>query len=284
MNAPRPCLLGCRTAEGVPYRAAPGWHVCHPCSDRLRIVLDTLERTYTTITAIDELIPSGHGTGTGVRTPPGPRSPAVDAILIHTDRRSTLDNQPAALATVESWARMVREELGAAVPAGRVTMARELELLRSRWDWIMYQAWVDEFAAEMRAVLQALRMVEREQPGAVMVGKCPTIAVPRELSGLPFDLECGATLRVRPGATEIRCRNCDTVWPRARWRQDLGQQQMDYATLAAELAVPTGTLRRWALEDAWQRSGTPGRPLFAVAEVEASYVRRRGTLPRREAG
>jgi hypothetical protein len=283
VNEIRPCSLGCRNAEGVPYRAAPGLLVCHPCSDRLRTVLDHIETTYTTVTDINELIPGGHGPG-GVRRPPGPRSPAVDSILVHTDPRSAWDEQPAALATVESWARMVRGELGAAVPEGRVTIGRELELLRRRWDWIMYQAWIVDFAQEMRAVLTALHMVSRQQDKVLRVGKCPIIVAVLELpTGGRVELECGASLRLRPGRDEIRCTNCGEVWPRSRWHE-IGDPWADYASLAHLWEMPPATLRWWARDDHWRSVKLGRRVVILRADALRSYVRRRGQLPLGVAG
>lgn len=279
MNNIHACVLGCTNPEGVPYRAAPGQLACHTCADRLRAVLDELGQLYADLTMIDELIPGGHG-GDGLRSVPGPRSPAVDAILVHTDVRSRPDGPLLpALAIVEQWTREVREEHAAAVPAGRVSMARELSTLRFHWDWIMGQGWLPDFADEMRRVLHSLRLAGRMTVPTLTIGRCPVviIAVPLADGGM-LDLSCGATLRVRPGDEEIRCRNCGSVWPRSRWRE-LGDQWIDYARLAAELAVPVGTLRRWCSEDSWRTEGTKRRRLVSRLDAHDSYTRRKGVLP-----
>lgn len=291
MNQPRACLLPVHTRDGeraCPRRAAPGTLVCPPCSEQLRGVLSKLALTYRAVTELDELIPGGRG-GDGVRRVPGPRSPAVDAILAHTDPRSRDDS---ALAVVESWARWVRAErsidvapagMRSTVPAGRITMDRELGTLRFNWDWIMASSEVPWFAEAMRSVTQALRQVRGELDRVTRVGKCPTIVVAGQALGIPIDLECGASLRVRPGATKIVCRNCGSEWDRDRWNE-LGDARADYATFAEQFGVPVGTLRRWAHQDSWDRAGTRGRPLWLRAEVFASYVRRRGDLNFDQAG
>lgn len=283
MNAPRPCALGCRNRDRIPYRAAPGSNVCPRCSDRLRTTLDHIESTYYTVTATAELIPSNHGPGTGVRTPPGPRSPTNDTILVHTDPRSTLDDQPAALATIESWARMLRETRGYLVPAGRITMNRELRTLRHDWDWLMAQGTVADFAQEMHAVLHALRTVDTQQAKATRVGKCQIVVAAFALpDGSTVDLECGAWLRLKPGDTEIRCRNCGHTWPKARWNE-IGEPWTTYAELARVWAMPASTLRWWAKEDSW-RTVRLGRDAVVLrADAVATYVARRG-IPVGEAG
>lgn len=273
MNAPRPCALACRNRDGIPFRAAPGLLVCHRCSDKLRTLLADLERTYTALADINELIPGGHG-NTGTRRAPGPRSPAADVILVHTDARSKWDGQPAALATVEAWAREAREENQASAPTGRITMHRELQTLLFHWDWLMARDTVTDFAAEMRAVLGALRIVHKEVDRALRVGKCPVVVIAGEDLGLPIDLECGAWLHVHTGATEITCRNCHTLWTRDRW-PELADPWTDYAWLATELTIPAGTLRRWAHEDAW-RTVRLGRTMVLRADAVSSFVRRRG--------
>lgn len=282
MSDIRPCLLGCRNAEGIPYRAAPGLHTCHPCSDRLRRTLGHIESTYTTVTAIHELIPGGHGPS-GVRTPPGPRSPANDTVLVHTDPRSKWDQQPAALATVESWARAVREDHQAAAPRGRITMHREVRTLFFYWDDIMATETVADFATDMNAVLNALRAVDAQQARALRVGRCPIVIIPAEHLGIPIDLECGAWLRLKPGQDTITCRNCAHTWPRARW-SEIGQPWATYAELGRVFAMPNGTLRRWAHEDQWRTVKIGRDALLLRADAVNSYTRRRGALPIGEAG
>ena len=293
MNNIHACVLGCTNPEGVPYRAAPGQLACHPCADRLRAVLDELGQLYTDLTTIDELMPSGHGGGDGLRSVPGPRSPAVDAILVHTDKRSAGNDRPGALAAVTSWARLVREErsldtprdqLRATVPAGRVTMARELATLQFHLDWVLAQPWLLDFAVEMRDVLRSLRAAGRLLAPTLTIGRCPVVVVTVPLrGGAHLDLTCDAALRVRVGDDVVRCRNCGTIWPRGRW-EELGDQWIDYARLSAELGVGVPTLRRWCSEDRWVTSGTARRRLVSRRDARVSYERRRGTLPLGEAG
>lgn len=283
MNQPRTCVLDCRDRDGYARRASPGLLVCSLCSERLRKTVDAIERTYLLVTQVAELIPGGRG-GDGVRRVPGPRSPAVDAIIAHTDRRS----DDGAVAVIEAWARWVRAERSldtepaqmlATVPAGRVTMYRELATLRFHWDWLMGSEQVEEFAEALTQVYYQLRRTRGELDKVTRVGKCPTlIAVTDEV-----ELRCGAWLSVKPRDSEIRCRNCGTIWPRDRW-EELGDTAADYATLSKQFGVPVGTLRRWASEDGWTKSGERGRPLLNRDEVRASYLRRRGLVRFDEAG
>lgn len=272
MNAIRACVLGCKAVDDIQFRAAPGRLVCDRCAERLAGVLADIALIYAILTDVESLIPGG-GDGSH-RAVPGPRSPAADAILVHTDPRSTWDGHPAALATIESWARMVREETGAAVPLGRITMVRELETIRFNWDWILGQPWVDELASEMRDVLAALRIVGRTGERVLRIGTCPG---PPPLDDEEIPPGCGAALRVRVGDEAISCHTCGSSWPRSRWGE-LGDPWTDYARLAAELGVPGGTLRYWCSQDHWSVGGSHGRRLVLRADAVTSYVRRRGPL------
>lgn len=280
MSTAQPCVLGCTTAHaGLPRQAAPGRLACHECADELHKLLGEVERLYRGL----DVTPGASGSARGAPGY-GPRSPAVDDLIAHRDLRTQRDgaSHAGALAVVESWARSIREDrsidlppdqVRATVPAGRVTMHRELGTLRFHWDWICGQPWVDEFAAEMRQLRGQLRTARREAEPVLQIGTCPNvIEIDDEL-----DAACGERLHVRPGDREIRCRSCGTTWTRDRWRQ-LGSRWADYPTLAEQLGVPVGTLHRWRHEDGWKVSGSRSRRLVSRAEAIASYAKRRGLL------
>jgi hypothetical protein len=292
VNLVRPCVL-CRPKDGrSPYAAAPGWYACHHCADRLAGILGDLADRYATLQEADELIP--HGSGERGSPGFGPRSPAVDALLVHSDVRTKWSSEHGhgALAAVESWARMIREETRAGVPEGRATMARELRTIRWNWDFLMSAAWLDEFAEEIRDALFSLMRAGKLTERVMRVGPCP-VMLPNILppdgilaaifNGKPLPGQCGHMLTVRADADEIKCRSCGSVWPRSRWHE-LGDQWIDYAALSEELGVSNGTLRRWCGEDEWTRAERPGRPLFSRLDAHASYERRRGPVPLLRAG
>lgn len=263
------CVLGCHTPpSGNPRQAAPGMLACHECADALRATLDDVERLYN---GLD--ITPGHS-GTQRRAPGyGPSSPAVDALVDHRDPRVV----EGALATIEQWARLVRtdrsidtppDRMRGTVPSGRATMTRETATLRFEWHWIMAQPWVASLAASLTALQRTLQAARRETTPTVRIGGCPVTA-----DG--DDDACGRMLTVRPGDREIRCPRCDTVWTRDRWHQ-LGAPWADYATLAEQLGVAVGTLRRWSHEDGWEVRGTTSRRLVARADAVTSYAHRYG--------
>jgi hypothetical protein len=274
MSLIRSCVL-CR--PGSPYTAAPGWFACHHCADRLAGLLGDLGDRFATLMDADELIP--HGSGERGSPGFGPRSPAVDALLVHSDVRTkwTSEHGHGALAAVESWARMIREETGAGVPAGRATMSRELATIRFNWNFVLGAPWLDGFADEIRDVLRSLTMAGRLTERVIRVGPCP-VTIDTYVYGMdPVSTTCGATLTVRADADEIRCRSCGCVWPRSQWWQ-LGDPWTDYAALSEELSVPAATLRWWCRVDGWRTEPSPTskkRVLVCGMDARASYARRR---------
>lgn len=291
---PTACVFNHTNHLGEQVHAAPGLRVCARCSHQIRQAVDYLGRLYAGLCDIDELTPGGHPDGTGTRTVPGPKSPAVDDLLVHSDPRSyaRVGDHPAALATIASWARLIREErsldtpptqLRATVPAGRINMERELQTIRFHWDWLMAHPAVLRFETDVNEVINGLEYVRRMNPPAIRIGKCPVVTTIEDLpDGGELPLLCGSPLRVRPDDTQVRCRGCHTVWPRARWRE-LGDPWADYPHLSAELGVPLGTLRRWSSKDGWhsrraETSGTGVRRLFLRADALTSYERYHGPL------
>lgn len=280
MTTTVPCTL-CRPpadpAESwAPREAAPGWLACHACADRLSAALGDLADRYTTLQTADELIPHGSD---GRGSPGfGPRSPAVDALLVHSDTRTrwTSELGYGTLAVVEQWARLVREETGAAAPLGRVTFEREMRTIRFHWPHVLAAAWLPDFAGEVHAAGRALTMAGRLTERVMRVGPCPTVQTEAFVDEYGYSIAptmCGTTLRVRADADEIRCRSCGSVWPRSRWHE-LGDTWADYAVLADDLGVPVGTLRRWAHEDGWAREVRGRRHLVSRQDALASAARR----------
>ncbi|MEU6641251.1 hypothetical protein ABZ863_01735 [Saccharomonospora sp. NPDC046836] len=279
------CVLGCRNPDGMPNEAAPGLLACHGCARQLATDLAAVEQLYDAHTDLETHLPRSDGQ----RGAPGygPRSPALDALAAHFDPRTkwTPEHGFGALAVVSSWARAIREDttlnvprerVRQTVPAGPVTMARELATIRFHWHYLLAQDWLPDFGTELRDVLRQLRAVGRELTPSVRIGPCPVVVDEIEVDDehYPTPITCNTPLHVHAGATEIRCRGCGTNWPRARWHK-LGDPWADYAALAEQLDVPVGTLRRWCHQDGWATSGTRGRRLVARADALASYARRR---------
>lgn len=194
-----------------PRRATPGYITCDRCADRIRDTLAELPGLYATLTKDEALLPVGDPGG---RRGPGfgSRSPANDQAIALTDKRTTwteedrIDNP---LVVVESWARMVREDVGEEPPYGGATMYGEAQFLIRRLDFITRQPWVDEFWEELRRIRYQLGRFNGESP-PVSIGKCKTLLE---------DKECGTPLFAPPQGDTIRCSNpkCRREWTRAQW-------------------------------------------------------------------
>jgi hypothetical protein len=276
------CAFGCRTPDKTPEPAVDGWNVCPACSARIAQLLHDLERTYTAATHIDQMIPKGDPSAPVVARSAGSKSPTVDTILVHTDVRSVTEpgEAPAALPWANDLANEAREVLGLPAPGTRLTMTRELETVRAAWAWLMGHESIVDLFKEAQRVLRSLERVHGSAPKMMTAGKCPILQLAIPLTdGTVLQIACGATLSFYVDARAIRCGNCRTVWPKARWRE-LGDDWADYATLSRDLGVPAGTLRYWASEDAWERQGREGLKRVLVSRMDAldSYTRRRGPL------
>lgn len=209
-DTPLLCLI-CSTVD-KPRRATPGYRTCDRCADRIRETLSELPGLYATLTAEEALLPV---VGLDGRRGPGfgSRSPANDQVICMTDPRTTwteTDRIHNPLVVVESWARMVREDVGMTPPDTPATIHGEVDLLIKRLDFITRQEWVDEFWKELREVHGQLKSVNGEHR-PVPVGKCPSL--------LPNGKECGTPLYAPLHGDVIKCphKPCGREWTRREW-------------------------------------------------------------------
>lgn len=81
--------------------------------------------------------------------------------------------------------------------------------LRAHLPWaIEHHPAVQEFADEVRDVVQQCRAAAGLLPKQMRIGNCPALVE---------DEQCGTALHAEPTAEEIRCRKCRTRWPKAQW-------------------------------------------------------------------
>lgn len=207
------CVLGCVTRSGDPIRAMDGHMVCDRCATRLDQWLN--DREHSSIPALyaqlDTVLLPGSVDGSRGSPGYGSRSPARDHVIALRDRRNpaALDpgDIPSVLGVLEGWTRLLREERGLTVPAGRVTVMGEARTLRFHLDWITRQPWVDELHGELREVRDQLRAAlgeHRPRP----VGPCPN-TVDEE--------RCGSPLYAPRYGDAIHCRACGRCWERREW-------------------------------------------------------------------
>lgn len=194
-------------------------YLCMKCSARILRWLRELE----------EYLPTLHllKPATGIReysTPVfGSRSPANDAVLVHTDPRSDVSDRKGfltcghqadddgdehakcnppevgALSVVASWSQVVVEERNVA-PESNAYLS--ISLLRRNHSWIIDQPWVDEYAEDLRRVHSAVRILAND-PIPRSVGKCIRFNNNVECKGDVFELD---------DASGVKCSKCGDIY------------------------------------------------------------------------
>lgn len=124
------------------------------------------------------------------------------------------------IAILATWETDWRETRGLpAVPAradheqllvGDHILAEVVNFLRTHLDWaIEHHPAVDEFAGEIREIVEACYTALGLRSDLKKIGSCPTV----DDEGRP----CGRTLYADPYLDMIRCTRCHAEWTRARW-------------------------------------------------------------------
>lgn len=149
----------------------------------------------------DEAEPRRGGQG----EPPAPIR--LDAVVLRDPRSKWADadghsGPRATISVVSSWARLVREERELSDPLTTPTVETEVHLLVDHLEWVVRQAYVDEFASEVNDALKALQRVTAYVPERVRVGSCP--------QQLEDGSTCGGPLYATPTG-DARCGRCNTV-------------------------------------------------------------------------
>lgn len=170
-----------------------GQKACFRCSNRILRQLRELEEYLPTL-SLYKTVSGGEGRKKGF----GSSSPANDTAIHHTDWRTTpsaLDGM-GAVATIHEWAESVRDERGIDPPE-RMSVFAELHALRHNHAWIICQAWVADYATELREIHSAVRAAAND-PVPRSVGRCIQILKHGE---------CGADVYELPDASGVQCSN-----------------------------------------------------------------------------
>ncbi len=211
----RNCVLPHRD----PKAAANGTLVCPGHTRWLTESIDDIVITYA-------LLPHFYEPGTAVDDgqqvrgkrvdPPAPVRLDVVALL---DKR-TIARHPGdivpALAILEGWARLIREQRQLQPCQRQATVTSEASTLLSHIDWIICQPWVDDLAREIREVKSALHSAIGDHAPRP-VGTCPVIH--------PDTGECAGKLyQDRYGGMSVTCQRCGEAWGETELRR-LGLMQ-----------------------------------------------------------
>lgn len=152
---------------------------------------------------------------------PDPPAPVRLEVATLRDTRTTWDvSDPDALsvlATLAGWAEIVRDDMRlTATP--RATVASELAVLTRQHDFVIAQAWVDDYAKDVHRVAAALRHACGEFDRSPSVGRCPVPPSDDAIRGAlehgrPAPPPCdGPLFPDRYGLMRVRCARCGEVW------------------------------------------------------------------------
>ena len=115
-----------------------------------------------------------------------------------------------ALAILESWARIVREDQALASPTTQATLMTEAGLLGRHADYIAAQPWIDDLAAELRGILGAMHAA---------IGDYAPRPVGRCQADVDDGVCGGALLQDRYGMLSVTCRKCGDNWSETELRR-----------------------------------------------------------------
>jgi hypothetical protein len=142
--------------------------------------------------------------------PPSPVRLDVVALMDPRTKQLHPSDPVPVLAIIESWAKLVREERGLEAPTTTSILSEEIHLLSRHWAWIVEQAWVDDFANEIRDCQSALKSAIGEHSPRP-VGKCPITTDEGTCQGNLY--------QDRYGRLGVTCRKCGEVWGETELRR-----------------------------------------------------------------
>lgn len=182
-----------------------GWtRICTNCQARTDEALEALPAWYDRLGEV--LIPGS------IRTDrvSGSRSAPLPATL----EPLTLRAAGGIVGYLTDWEDSWRQELGWSPRPFRGsiirTIAGSVQFLRHNWPWAVGEHPIPEyFVAEIDVLLRQCRLQIEGPSDYKPVGSCPTVCD----DGLP----CATTLWANPWLDSIRCRGCNTTWPREHW-------------------------------------------------------------------
>lgn len=194
------------------------------CRKHERAILEDLTDLATLYALLDDVIEPGSVVADELvryAKRPDPAAPMRLEIAVLRDTRTTWDlSDPDSLSVLETltgWATIVREEMRLSV-GGRATVISEVGVLRVQHDFVIAQAWVDDYAKDIHRAATAVRHACGEYDRAADVGSCPVVHqvddVIRDGEIVPGRAKvCGGRLFPdRYGLMRVRCSRCGEVW------------------------------------------------------------------------
>lgn len=260
-------------------RPASRGYLCHGCSKHL-------ERT---IAEIPALVTELEQTLARVSASSGPRVTGnAETALPYAPRAA--DSLRQLNLYLGTWAMHVADTRGITMP--QPTINAYAAFLVTHHDWLTHQPEIDDYH---RAMLE----VARDARGAIApsitrridLGLCDDV-IACDVS-THTEVHCPGLLRAVVGddglVPDVVCTDCETVHPPIEFRalarrlRKGAEAWLTTAQASSLLQVPSGTVRRWAVEAEWRRlERTETRPTrWHADDVQATYDARR-TAPTRD--
>ena len=193
-------------------------------------------------------------------------------------RLQQLEDRYGATATLESWTRVVVEEMTEPPEMAEIASARsEASVLIEVWDWIEDQDWADELAEDVTGLTRRVRAALGVRPEyRPRCRYCRDVVEPVEA-----DTHTATTWEA---CAYGLCKGCHRTYPKGPALDALAQVQapMPLKEISEMTGVPLATLYRWYLAGAIlpETNGKKRGSLFDLAKVRAVASRIYG----REAG
>lgn len=186
----------------------PAAYACPACTTTARTRLDQIADT---TPAARDVATGATRRGTPTRGSSGSRLP------LDLGAQARLD---AAQAAITTWARHVRDDLGATVTDHGDPLITAARYLAAHLDWIRHERYVDEAYRDIHAAARVITGIVDRPTGQVLVGAC----------------DCGTVLYAKATAATIACRHCARRWDVAGSRDTLRQALDDKLATAAQIA------------------------------------------------
>lgn len=259
------CVIG-----SEPHRSAIGLLVCEGHRERLhdalRAIVDTVARIHIT--------PARTGGQTG-----GTRSGSL------ASQRSILDLEALALAgpqapgevtngigwddkhplaTIGSWARMIREERNLQPLTGPAVLTTEVSTVVFWLDWACTQTWITEMYDEIQASAGRVNAADPDRVRPGDEGRCPAVGFgPANVCGGQLRRERGSVPWVRledrcerspvdVHAGVVKCQKCGSVWAS---ETDEARLRIMRSSAARNVLRPVGDGRWETIDEVHERTG-----------------------------
>lgn len=152
----------------------------------------------------------------------------------------------AAVNTVITWARLVSEERGKAIPDEGHPLAAVATWLSTQLDWLRHHPDAETAFDELTQACRTLERVVDRPPSRIVVGQCP----------------CGEFLYATKDKADVKCQGCGTTYDveatREQLRKQLGESiftAAEIATLAAYLGIGGSRESMRKLINKWHERG-----------------------------